>query len=185
VFVGARVAVMVDSCYWHGCPGHGTWPKANVDWWRTKIERNRARDADTDERLAEVGWLAVRVWERKGPIRRPTGSRHWSEGPPLAERWRAPCEVARSLDNPASTAQRGFARNPRRIGRHREYGVQPLPVQGLRGEEVMRMATRNTRQTGTKAASAAGKVLANPSSTKAEKAAAASALSQAPKQRRK
>ncbi len=43
------------------------------------------------------------------------------------------------------------------------------------------MAPRNTRQTSPKAASSAGKVLANPKSSKAEKAAAASALSQAPK----
>jgi len=40
---------------------------------------------------------------------------------------------------------------------------------------------RNTRQTGAKAASAASKVLSNPKSTKAEKSAAASALSQTPK----
>ena len=39
----------------------------------------------------------------------------------------------------------------------------------------------NKRQTGEKAASAAGKVLSNPKSTKAEKAAAASALAQAPR----
>ncbi|GLI03922.1 hypothetical protein Pa4123_92030 [Phytohabitans aurantiacus] len=39
---------------------------------------------------------------------------------------------------------------------------------------------RNNRQTGSKAASAAGKVLANPKSSKADKAAAASALSQTP-----
>jgi hypothetical protein len=42
---------------------------------------------------------------------------------------------------------------------------------------------RNTRQTGKKAASQAGKVLSNPGSTKAEKAAAASALSQAPRKK--
>ena len=36
----------------------------------------------------------------------------------------------------------------------------------------------HNRQTGKKTASAAGKVLANPKSTKAEKSAAASALSQ-------
>ena len=42
---------------------------------------------------------------------------------------------------------------------------------------------RNTRQTGSKAASAASTVLANKSSTKAEKSAAASALSQTPKKR--
>ena len=42
---------------------------------------------------------------------------------------------------------------------------------------------RNTRQTGTKAASAAGKVLSNPKSTKTEKQAAASALAQTPKKK--
>jgi hypothetical protein len=41
--------------------------------------------------------------------------------------------------------------------------------------------SKNTRQTGSKAASAAGKTLANPKATKAEKTAAASALSQTPK----
>jgi hypothetical protein len=43
---------------------------------------------------------------------------------------------------------------------------------------------RNSRQTGSKAASAAGKVLANPKSTKAEKKAAASALAQTPSKRK-
>lgn len=47
------------------------------------------------------------------------------------------------------------------------------------------MATaRNTRQTGTKAASAASHVLSNPKSTKSEKAAAASALSQTPRKKK-
>ena len=40
------------------------------------------------------------------------------------------------------------------------------------------------RQTSAKAASAAGQVLRNPSSTKAEKAAAASALAQRPRGKR-
>jgi len=48
------------------------------------------------------------------------------------------------------------------------------------GEEERTMA-KNTRQTGSKAASAAGKVLSTPKSSKADKAAAASALSQTPK----
>ncbi|MCY3586645.1 MAG: hypothetical protein OXG57_02720 [Acidimicrobiaceae bacterium] len=46
------------------------------------------------------------------------------------------------------------------------------------------MAT-NKRQTGRKAASQASKVLSNPKSTKAEKAAAASALSQTPSRKNK
>jgi len=40
---------------------------------------------------------------------------------------------------------------------------------------------KNTRQTGSKAASAASKVLSNPKSSKPAKSAAASALSQTPK----
>ncbi|MER6316528.1 very short patch repair endonuclease [Streptomyces sp. NPDC001581] len=65
VFGPARVAVFVDGCFWHGCPEHATWPKRNAEFWRSKIEGNRGRDVDTDAKLAEAGWLAVRVWEHE------------------------------------------------------------------------------------------------------------------------
>ncbi|MFE7410075.1 very short patch repair endonuclease [Streptomyces laurentii] len=65
VFRPAKVAVFVDGCFWHGCPEHATWPKRNSQFWREKIEKNRARDANTDARLQEAGWLAVRVWEHE------------------------------------------------------------------------------------------------------------------------
>jgi DNA mismatch endonuclease, patch repair protein len=65
VFPRRRVAVYVDGCFWHGCPDHGTWPKANADWWRSKIEANRTRDRDTDRRLEEAGWTAVHAWEHE------------------------------------------------------------------------------------------------------------------------
>lgn len=65
VFRRARVAVFVDGCFWHGCPNHASWPKANAAWWKEKIEANRRRDSDTDIRLASAGWLAVRVWEHE------------------------------------------------------------------------------------------------------------------------
>ncbi|MDX3190284.1 very short patch repair endonuclease [Streptomyces sp. MN03-5084-2B] len=65
VFGPARVAVFVDGCFWHGCPEHATWPKNNAEFWREKIETNRKRDADTDARLDEAGWLAVRIWEHE------------------------------------------------------------------------------------------------------------------------
>jgi len=56
---------MIDGCFWHGCPEHGTWPKNNVAWWRAKIEANIARDRDTDARLAAAGWIALRIWEHE------------------------------------------------------------------------------------------------------------------------
>lgn len=66
LFPGARVSIYVDGCFWHGCPVHGTWPKANDKWWRAKIEANQVRDADTARRMAESGWLVIRVWEHEG-----------------------------------------------------------------------------------------------------------------------
>jgi DNA mismatch endonuclease (patch repair protein) len=65
VFGSVRVAVFVDGCFWHGCPQHATWPKNNAEFWRAKIEGNRRRDADTDERLLQAGWLSVRIWEHE------------------------------------------------------------------------------------------------------------------------
>ncbi|GIX33147.1 MAG: very short patch repair endonuclease [Lysobacterales bacterium] len=67
VFIGARVAVFVDGCFWHGCPLHATWPKENAGFWRAKIEANRARDADTTRRLRELGWEVIRVWSHEDP----------------------------------------------------------------------------------------------------------------------
>jgi DNA mismatch endonuclease (patch repair protein) len=67
VFTPARVAVYVDGCFWHGCPIHGTWPKQNAQFWREKIEANRRRDADTDRRMADAGWLVIRVWGHEDP----------------------------------------------------------------------------------------------------------------------
>lgn len=62
-FTRAKVAVFVDGCFWHACPEHATWPRANSAWWREKLEKNRARDAETDELLSQAGWTVVRVWE--------------------------------------------------------------------------------------------------------------------------
>jgi DNA mismatch endonuclease (patch repair protein) len=67
LFEPERVAVFVDGCFWHGCPLHGSWPKAHAQWWREKILANRSRDADTDRRLAEAGWKVIRVWSHEMP----------------------------------------------------------------------------------------------------------------------
>jgi DNA mismatch endonuclease (patch repair protein) len=65
VFPRAQVAVFVDGCFWHGCPQHASWPKTNAEWWRQKIEANRLRDREKDERLSEAGWTVIRVWEHE------------------------------------------------------------------------------------------------------------------------
>jgi DNA mismatch endonuclease (patch repair protein) len=62
VFPTEHLAVFVDGCFWHVCPIHATWPKANADWWQEKLEANRARDAATDAELQVHGWTVVRIW---------------------------------------------------------------------------------------------------------------------------
>lgn len=66
-FPGLMIAIFVDGCFWHGCPEHATWPKQNSDFWRQKIETNRARDIDTNERLRNIGWTVLRFWEHEQP----------------------------------------------------------------------------------------------------------------------
>jgi DNA mismatch endonuclease, patch repair protein len=68
VFPTEHVAVFVDGCFWHGCEQHGK-RRHNVNswYWPAKIGRNRSRDADTDRRLHDAGWIAVRIWEHEDP----------------------------------------------------------------------------------------------------------------------
>ena len=66
-FPGLKIAIFVDGCFWHGCPEHATWPKQNAEFWRKKIETNRLRDADTNSRLLDVGWMVLRFWEHQSP----------------------------------------------------------------------------------------------------------------------
>jgi len=65
VFTRARLAVFVDGCFWHTCPLHGSRPKTNVEFWTPKLDQNRQRDADVNQRLAKLGWRVLRFWEHE------------------------------------------------------------------------------------------------------------------------
>jgi len=67
VFTRTRVVLFVDGCFWHRCPEHGTAPTNNALYWRPKLDRNVARDRDTDRRLTALGWLVIRSWEHEQP----------------------------------------------------------------------------------------------------------------------
>ena len=59
------VAIMVNGCFWHGHKGcrYATKPKSNVEFWETKIARNRHRDEVTNAHLEALGWHVITVWE--------------------------------------------------------------------------------------------------------------------------
>ncbi|MFM9584403.1 very short patch repair endonuclease [Streptomyces caniscabiei] len=64
-FTSVRLAVLIDGCFWHGCPEHATQPKSNAEWWRQKLDRNMARDAETTAHLVAAGWEVMRFWEHE------------------------------------------------------------------------------------------------------------------------
>jgi len=67
VFTRCRVAVFIDGCFWHGCPLHGTSPKANAEYWGPKLARNVERDLETTAFLTASGWTVLRFWEHENP----------------------------------------------------------------------------------------------------------------------
>lgn len=65
VFSGRRKVIFIHGCFWHGhdCPRGARPPKANADYWRDKIHRNRTRDQANLMELAAEGWETLVVWE--------------------------------------------------------------------------------------------------------------------------
>jgi len=64
-FPGARLAVFVDGCFWHGCPEHWSLPTKNREYWERKITVVRDRDAEDSTALAGDGWTVLRLWEHE------------------------------------------------------------------------------------------------------------------------
>lgn len=60
-----RLAIFVDGCFWHGCGQHGSMPKTNTKFWRTKITKNTQRDRRVDRSLRRLGWRVLRIWEHE------------------------------------------------------------------------------------------------------------------------
>lgn len=59
-----RAAVLIHGCFWHGHDCHlFRLPKTRRDFWRAKIESNRARDQRVREELIESDWRVLTVWE--------------------------------------------------------------------------------------------------------------------------
>ncbi len=63
VFRNKRIAVFADGCFWHGHNCRNLTPKQNSEYWQKKIENNRIRDKQINERLEQKGWKVIRVWE--------------------------------------------------------------------------------------------------------------------------
>ncbi|TNE90392.1 MAG: very short patch repair endonuclease [Deltaproteobacteria bacterium] len=64
-FIGPRVCVFVDGCFWHGCPHHYVRPRTREAFWAGKLRANNERDREQTRRLESRGWRVVRIWEHE------------------------------------------------------------------------------------------------------------------------
>ncbi|TAT87199.1 DNA mismatch endonuclease Vsr [Rhizobium ruizarguesonis] len=74
VFPKRKAVVFVEGCFWHGHDCHlFKMPSSRQDFWQTKIEGNRQRDARVRTELQVQGWRYLTVWEcaLKGRTRLP------------------------------------------------------------------------------------------------------------------
>lgn len=61
-WVGLRVAVFLDSAWFHGHPSRWV-PGRHPAQWDEKIRRNIERDGLVNAMLADAGWTVVRFWD--------------------------------------------------------------------------------------------------------------------------
>ncbi|NKD77979.1 DNA mismatch endonuclease Vsr [Haematospirillum sp. H1815] len=76
VFPRYRAVIMVHGCFWHGhdCPLFRL-PATRTAFWAAKIEGNRTRDQNVQQRLVAAGWRVLTIWEcaLKGRLRQDPG----------------------------------------------------------------------------------------------------------------
>ncbi|MGA3053257.1 MAG: very short patch repair endonuclease [Candidatus Korobacteraceae bacterium] len=66
VFASRRKVIFVHGCFWHqhqDCRDGRRLPQSNLHYWRPKMARNVARDAESIAALKAGGWHALVVWE--------------------------------------------------------------------------------------------------------------------------
>lgn len=60
-----KVCIFVNGCFWHqhkGCKKSAI-PKSNVDFWVKKFEKNVKRDQENYNKLRDLGWNVLLIWE--------------------------------------------------------------------------------------------------------------------------
>lgn len=87
VFKGARVAVFVDGCFWHGCPDHYVRPRSRDRFWREKLLTNVERDVRQTLKLEQEGWRVCRLWEHE-VFEDPEGAAKLVESAIRSPEWR-------------------------------------------------------------------------------------------------
>jgi len=65
VFASRRKVIFVNGCFWHfhDCRVGQHAPKSNAEFWEAKRSRTKSRDAEQRQRLEDLGWDVLTLWE--------------------------------------------------------------------------------------------------------------------------
>lgn len=65
VYTKKRVALLIHGCFWHGCSKCSNFrpPKANANFWASKLSETRLRDNAAEIALAQLGYTVLTIWE--------------------------------------------------------------------------------------------------------------------------
>jgi len=69
-----RTCIFINGCFWHGhnvdfqahTPENSDCckiPKTNTEFWTAKIKRNQERDEEVLQKLKQMGWNTIVLWE--------------------------------------------------------------------------------------------------------------------------
>lgn len=60
-----KAVIFVHGCFWHkhDCKHGWKQPKTNTQYWKSKIDRNVARDKKNIQELIREGWKVLIIWE--------------------------------------------------------------------------------------------------------------------------
>jgi DNA mismatch endonuclease (patch repair protein) len=68
VFPKLKKVIFVHGCFWHQhgvCrkDGKPRMPKSKLEYWKTKLVKNKARDLRSQRKLNKLGWTYLVAWE--------------------------------------------------------------------------------------------------------------------------
>lgn len=65
VFARYKAVIFIHGCFWHGHEDCRLfkWPSSRIEFWKTKIIRNRELDQAAVGKLLSEGWRVGVIWE--------------------------------------------------------------------------------------------------------------------------
>lgn len=60
-----KTVIFINGCFWHGHDGckYFVASKTRTEWWLSKINKNKMNDIENNNKLINLGWKIITVFE--------------------------------------------------------------------------------------------------------------------------